>query len=158
MIKQKSLTTAMIILVSFMGSVPGLLTLFVNVNGPFQRPDGPYWMALVIGIPSILAAILLAYYLSKYFLRLWLNENKAEIRQSLVYFLCTILVGLIAVLVAWEVNWIIGKISGWGGSAEVDWLSYLKGIPIMFFFSIIPITVISLFFGLFSYFYLRKNS
>jgi len=153
--KHKVLITVTIIIVSIIGSIPGLWTILINAEGPFQRPDGPYWKALVIGIPSILAAILIGYLLSKYLLSKWYREKKSILYQSIIILLVTIIAGIIAVMVGWEVNWIVEKAFGWGGSVRLAWLNFLTGIPLMFFYCIIPVGIAGLLYGLFSFFYLN---
>ena len=152
--KHRVITIVTIILVCIIGSVPGLWTILLDVEGPFQRPDGPYWKALVIGVPSILSAIFIGYLISKYLLSKWYKENKSIVVQSIIIFSITIIAGLIAVMVGWEINWIVEKAFGWGGSARLEWLDFLTGIPLMFIYCIIPVGITSLIYGLFSMIYL----
>jgi hypothetical protein len=153
--KHRVLSTVMTLIVCIIGSVPGLWTVLFNIEGPFQRPDGPYWKALVIGFPSIFIAILVGYLICKFLYRKWFKESKSIIYQSFIVFSVTIIAGLVAVLVGWEVNWIVAKAFGWGGQAQVPWISFLIGIQIMFFYCIIPVGAASLLFGLFSFIYLK---
>lgn len=148
---------ALIIIVCIIGIVPGLWTMLINVEGPFQRPDGPYWKALVIGIPSVLAAIIAGYPLSKFLLEKWYNESKSIVFQSFIAFSITIIAGLVAVMIGCEVNWIVQKAFGWGAIAQVQWIKFLIGIPIIFFYSIVPVGIAGLLFGLFSFIYLKLS-
>lgn len=155
--KHKVLNAATIIIVCIIASIPGLWTLFVNMEGPFQRPDGPYWNAIVIGVPSIIAAIIAGYPLCKFLLRKWYNESKSIVYQSFIVFSITVITGVIAVLVGCEVNWIVQKAFGWGAIAQVQWINFLIGIPIIFFYSIGPVGIAGLLFGLFSFIYLKLS-
>ena len=85
--KHRVLNRVMTVIVCIMGSVPGLLTLLINTEGPFQRPDGPYWKALIIAIPSILIAILVGYFICVFLWRKWFKEHKSILYQSFIIFL-----------------------------------------------------------------------
>jgi hypothetical protein len=153
--KHRVLNRTMTVIVCIMGSVPGLLTLLINTEGPFQRPDGPYWKALIIAVPSILIAILVGYFICMFLWRKWFKEEKSIIYQSFIIFSITIIAGLIAAIVGVEVNWMVAKVSGWGGQAQLEWVKFLIGIPIIFFYCIIPVGATGLLYGLFSFFYLK---
>lgn len=155
--KHSTLKTAAIILVCIIGSVPGLWTMLINSEGPFQRPEGTYWKALVIGIPSVLAAILAGYLLSKYLLKKYYSENRPVLRLAVIISLVTIISGLVAVFVGWEIDWLIAKVFGWGGVAEVPWKNLLIGIPIVLAYSIIPVSLAGLIYGVFSFAYLKLS-
>ena len=152
--KHRVLIPVTIIIVNIIGSIPGLWTILIN-EGPFRRPSGPYWQALVIGVPSILTAILIGYLISKYLLSKWYKENKSKLYQSIIIFCITIIAGTLAIMVGWEVNWIVGKAFGWGSSARLAWEVFLKGIPMMFIYCIVPVGIVSLLYGLFSIVYLK---
>lgn len=155
--KANTLKTVAIIIVCIIGSIPGLWTMLINNEGPFQRPEGAYWKALVIGIPSVLAAILAGYFLSKYLLKKFYSENRPVLRLVVIISLVTIISGLVAVLVGWEVDWLIAKVFGWGGVAEVPWKNLFIGIPIILAYSILPVTITGLIYGVFSFAYLNLD-
>lgn len=153
--KLKFLNKVAFLLVAFMGSAPGIMTLVVNTDAPFQRPEGAYWKALVLGVPSIVMAVIVASAVCRSLNKRWIKEKHSNERKAIFLFLIVILAGLASVLAGWESNWIMAKLTTWSGVGDLQWIDFIKGIPIMLIYTFMPVTVAAFILGLFSYVYLR---
>jgi len=151
----KVLITVTILIVIIIGSVPGLATLLIDTPGPFTRDDGPYWHTLVCGIPSIIVGILIGYLVSKHLLRIWFKIEKKLVYKSIVILLITFISGVITLLIAWEVNWIVPRFFGWGNMAFNPWENLLDHILLGFIYCSIPVGIVGILNGLFSFIYLK---
>lgn len=153
--KHKVLITVTILIVIIIGSVPGLTTLLIDSPSPFQRPDGPYWKALVTSIPSIIAGILIGYLASKYLLRIWFKTEKTLVYKSIIILFITFISGVITLFVAWEVNWIVPRFFGWGNMEFNPWGNLLDHILLALIYCSIPVGIVGILNGLFSIIYLK---
>jgi len=157
--KHKVIITVTIVIVIIIGSIPGLMTI-INADGPFQRPDGPYWKALVIGVPSILAGVLIGYLISKYLLRIWFKTDKTLVYKSIIILFITYIAGIITLIVACEVDWIIPEIFGWENTPSLlndlsSWKNLLDHFLLAFIYFSIPIGIAGVLNVLFSFIYLK---
>lgn len=158
--KHKVLITVTILMVIVIGSVPGFITLLIDTPGPFQRPDGPYWKALVTGIPSILAGILIGYFISKVLLRIWFKIAKSIIFKSIIILFITYIAGLITLGVACEVDWIVPAFLGWENTPTFltdlsSWENLIDHFLLAFLYFSIPAVIAGVLNGLFSFIYLK---
>jgi len=157
--KHRLLIKVTIIIVIIIGCVAGLIALNENLSSTFQRPDNQYWKALVIGIPSILAGILIGYFLSKYFLRIWFKTEKSLIYKSLTILFITYIAGIITLMVALELTWIAPKLLGFIGweytGGHNPWSNLLDHYLLMFIYGSMPVGITSVLNGLFSFIYLK---
>ena len=155
--KHSLLTKVTRIIVICMGLVPGLATIFLSVENPFQLRVGPVWQSLMVGIPSMVMGIVFGVYLTNYFYKKWFHIEKPVMKKVVLIFSITLVAGILNALMAWELNWIIAKITGWGYLTELPWFNLLIGLPIMMFYCLVPGLIVSLLNGVFSFFYLRTT-
>ncbi len=129
--------------------MPGLVALF-------QKPDDQFLKDLITCIPSILAGIITGYFISKYLLHIWFKTEKAIIYKSIIILFITYIAGIIALLVAWEVTWIVPRVFEWKYTGEFNpWENFLDHYLLIFIYGSIPVGIAGVLNGLFSFIYLK---
>jgi hypothetical protein len=145
-------------LIALLGSIPGIFTLFVNVEGPFQRPQDSYLKALIIGIPSILFAVSISIRLLQKLWKFVRNKQSQHLYFSLQITWMTLIGSYLSAFIGWESNWLIAKVFNWGGVSELQWFDLVKGIPIVLAYCFIPCVLAAILCGLFSFLYLQLGN
>lgn len=152
--KLKTLSTITIILVIIIGGIPGIEFCFNDL----KDSTGQYYKTLITGVPSIVVGILIGFFLSRYLLKIWLSTNKSVGLISLLVSITTLITGVISVLVAWEITWVLPRLFGWRYTGEFNpWANLLDHYLIMLVYACIPVGIISVVNGLFSYIYLKVS-
>ena len=154
--KMKVLFAVTTILVLIIGSVPGFEIGLSNLSILSQDSDGQYWKALLTAIPSILIGILIGYFLCRYLLKKWLKTGKSIWTISLLVLLITFIAGIITVMVAWEVTWVLSRLLRWKYTEEFSpWANLLDHYLLMLMYGCILVGITSIVNGLFAFLYLK---
>ena len=147
-----------IVLVCLVGSVPGLITLFIKEGGPFERPTESYWSAIIMGLPAVIIPVIVGYFLSRALLRWWLKETQTVVVRSLILLAITFLAGMINALIGWEIRWLLEKAIYLGEEGYLNYLEILSGIPFFSIYCFMWVAPTALAFGIFSFLYLKYSS
>ncbi len=147
--KHKVLITITIVIVIILGILPGLLTLF-------EKTDVQFWKYIVTCISSILVGILIGYFISQYLLRILFKTAKSLVDKSIIILFITFISGIITLMVAWETILIVPWLFGWEYTGEFNpWENFLDHYLLMLMYGSIPVGIISILNGLFSFIYLK---
>ena len=147
--KHKVLIKITIVIVIIFGIIPGLVTLF-------EKTDVQYWKYIVTCIPSIIAGILIGYFISQYLLHILFKTEKSLVYKSIIILFITFISGIITLMVAWEIIWIVPRLFGWKYTGEFSpWANLLDHYLLMLIYGSIPVGIAGVLNGLFSFFYLK---
>ncbi|NQU82316.1 MAG: hypothetical protein HQ543_12425 [Bacteroidetes bacterium] len=155
--KQKTITRVGMWLATIVGSIYGLIFVFVGYIINWNHCDvldGPFWKVLLIAFHSIMMGA----YIGELIVRKRAQKRLAgQIKIPAItsrLFVIVLLGSIVAFIVSWEVGYIFGKILGI--FQGVSWGEILIKIPLISLIHCIPVCLIAgIFYSVFVFVYLK---